>query len=173
MTAGTSAQAATPEAEAETEGEDAEEMRNVFGIRGSYFAAVETRGRGIDAAHGLAASLAYERTLFPRWLVTSLTVPIAVAFDDDLVVKLPIHLRFKKPFQVNERFHPYIAAGLALNVDIEPEDDLWLGGSFGIGTFIWPTRHFGIDIGLDYNLLEVEGPPEHQILFGFGPAFRW
>lgn len=148
-------------------------MRNVIDVRTGYFAMIETRGVGVDAAEGVAAEISYERTLIPRWLVTEFSVPVAVTFDDDIGVNLPMSLRFKKPFRTTKRVQPYIAGGLAFSADLEPHDELWLGLSAAVGTFIWPTRHVGIDIGIDYNILEAEGPPVHQLFLGFGPAFRF
>ncbi len=154
------------------------EDQNLLGVKvGSVFV-VEPFGGPEDGPHAFpawSAALFYERTLVHNWLELELSAPVGVGTTVHAThVFLPFNLHFKKPFHPTPWLSPYIGLGPMLDVYLAPERRVAYGGSFTAGTFIWPPNSpVGVDIDLEYDLVENRGRAGHEFMLALGPIWRF
>jgi hypothetical protein len=146
---------------------------NLFGLRVGYLSVIERRAAVTEYTPGLLAGASYERTLIHGWLEIEASVPVAVILTSDTIVALPIDAHLKIPFHPSPAWSPYVAAGPAMDVQVEPDTDVFFGASFAIGTYVWASDQVGIDVEVDYNIVVEDGEPVHEILVAVGPVVRF
>lgn len=116
---------------------------------------------GGEGVHGnLGGGVFLEVTLIPAWLEVELNVQ-GLASEGGAV--MPIELLFKKPFHVRPWFHPFIGLGPTFVPAFLPQETqvrLGGGGAAVAGAYFWLSRHVGIEVEANYNLL-YEDRAEH------------
>ena len=148
------------------------EYPNLIGVRAGLLSIFATPEAELEYRPAFFVGLSYERTLIHNWLELEISVPVALIFEAQTKVALPIDLHFKKPFHPSPRVSPYIALGPAFDFEVHPDARVFFGGSVAVGTYVWPSRRVGVDIEVDYNIVAEEGRPVHELLFAVGPVFR-
>ncbi|MEM6295477.1 MAG: hypothetical protein AAGA54_29655 [Myxococcota bacterium] len=146
---------------------------NVVGLRIGYLGVIEPGSEETETRSALFIGLSYERTVIHEWLEVELSTPVAISFDDDPLLSFPIDVHLKKPFHPAPWVSPYVAVGPTFDVTIRPETAVFFGGSFAVGTYIWPSSRVGIDVELDYNIVAEDGRAIHEVLFAAGPVLRF
>lgn len=147
-----------------------EELPNLVGVRVGYLAVVEPEE---SVGSLLFVGLSYERTIIHELLEVELSVPLAFSIDERDELTMPVDLHFKFPIHVSETVSPYVAVGPSMDIIIEPETEVLFGASFAVGTYLYFSDRWGIDIEVDYNLLIDDGEPVHELLVATGPVLRF
>lgn len=116
---------------------------------------------------GAGGGFALEHSLLHGWLEAEF-VSAAIQIDRELLI--PIDLILKKPLHFGI-FCPYFGGGLAMTV-LPSEGQAFLGGSLVVGSYLWLWGDIGLDIELEYNVLNEDGAV-HEIIAGVGPSLRF
>lgn len=116
------------------------------------------------------AGLFYERSVIHNWLEIELTVAGAAGAEE---IGIPIDIYFKKPFHPSPRITPYIGLGPHLDMLLKPERRLLVGGCVTVGSYIWFSMRWGMDIDLDYAFATNRGDVFHDVLLAVGPTARF
>jgi hypothetical protein len=128
---------------------------------------------GVEPFPALVVGLFYERTLIHNWLELEISVPLGVGFAEKTFYYIPTDIHLKKPFHPSPKLAPYIAVGPAFDWILTPSMKLLFGGSFALGSYVWPKDGLGIDIEFDYNVVATRHGPAHEFIFAAGPAYRF
>ena len=144
-----------------------EEMNWVFGVKGVQLNTFSNHG---ENASGAGVGVLIERSVIPRWLEIELST--STVFIDDHTI-IPMDLLLKKPFHFTENFSPYLAVGptIAFNVT-KKKTEIGIGAAFIVGTYIWFSQYIGLDVEVDYAILEENGLV-HELTFAAGPLLRF
>jgi hypothetical protein len=146
---------------------------NLVGMRAGYLTIFEGEGRALRALPGLLVGLSYERVILHDWLEVELSVPFATfGFEEPLLV-MPMDLHFKIPFHPAPHVSPYVAFGPAVDVKLRPERDVFFGASSAVGTYVWSADQLGVDVEVDYNVVQEGEIIVHELLLAMGPVFRF
>lgn len=116
------------------------------------------------------ASLFYERSVIHNWLEIELTVGAAAGAEE---LAMPVDLYFKKPFHPSPRVTPYIGAGPHIDVVFRPERLFLAGACVTLGSYIWFSKRWGMDIDLDYAVAANREMVVHDVLLAIGPTARF
>ncbi len=145
---------------------------NLLGFRVGYLSVWGEKDGELEQASAFLAGVSYERTVIHEWLEIEVSVPLAVIFEEETILALPMDLHFKKPFHPVPQISPYLALGPAVDVEVSPQTRAFFGGSFAVGTYVWPSTRVGLDLEVDYNVVAVDGRPAHEFLVAIGPVLR-
>lgn len=116
------------------------------------------------------AGLFYERSVIHGWLEIELTVAAAAGAEE---LAMPVDLYLKKPFHPSPRVTPYVGAGPHLDVVLHPERTVLGGACVTVGSYIWFSMRWGIDIDLDYAVAANREVIIHDVLLAIGPTARF
>lgn len=150
------------------------EYPNLFGAKAGTMTVFEPiEEGGIEPFPAFIVGLFYERTLIHDWLEMEISVPFAVGFAEETFYYIPIDIHLKKPFHPSPKLAPYIAVGPAFDWILTPQMRLLFGGSFALGSYVWPKERLGMDIEFDYNVVATPHGAAHEFIFAAGPAYRF
>lgn len=93
----------------------------------------------------------FEFTAVENWL----EIEIATHYlNAEGVHEVPIDVLFKKPFHVNDWFHPHVGIG-GVAVPIVEEEEAKVEGGLAsvVGTYFWFAENAGWSVDVNYNLL--------------------
>ena len=144
-----------------------EESNWLLGVKGVQLNAFSDEGASTS---GGGVGVFIERTVMPGWFELELS-PSVVWVEGGTVV--PIDLLLKKPFHLDESFCPYFALGPTLSLAFKEEaTEVGVGAAFVVGAYIWFGEAIGLDVEVDYALLDENGFVQ-ELTFAAGPTFRF
>lgn len=111
----------------------------------------------------------YEREIIAEWLELELNVGMVSAHEG---LRVPIDLLAKKPFHVAKRATLYVGIGPSLELFTDGQPPLG-GVTGGLGSYLWLTRNFGIDVEIDYTAHFLLPGIEHVVTAGLGPVLHF
>lgn len=146
-----------------------EETSWLLGLKGVQLTAIPSEG---ETLIGGGLGLFAERTAIPGWLEIELSASfVRIESENEWIV--PIDVLLKKPFHVGSGVCPYLAIGSTVSLVTDGEGlTVGVGGVVVVGTYIWLSDSWGIDVEVDYALLYEEGV-QHEVTVAAGPTLRF
>lgn len=121
-----------------------------------------------------------ERALVPEWLELEASAGAVWIGRGPAGLVVPLELLLKVPFQLTSSIHPYLGAGVALDIEhLEREEETrYLPGlSAAAGGYLWFSDALGLDLELSYTLLAEEEHTgralKHELGLGVGFVTRF
>ncbi|MCA9658300.1 MAG: hypothetical protein KC486_08145 [Myxococcales bacterium] len=111
----------------------------------------------------------YERELIAEWLELELNVGMVSSHEG---LRVPIDLLAKKPFHLAKRATLYLGVGPSLELFTDGQPPLG-GVTGGLGSYLWFTRSFGVDVEIDYTAHFLLPGIEHVVTAGLGPVLHF
>ncbi len=111
-----------------------------------------------------------EGTVIEGWLEIELSASVVRIGSEDKWV-IPVDLLLKKPFHIGD-VTPYVAIGPTIAFVRGEENIVGVGAAAVVGVYVWLSDSWGIDIELDYALVDEDGA-QHELTFAAGPTLRF
>ncbi|MEZ4383643.1 MAG: hypothetical protein R3A79_20090 [Nannocystaceae bacterium] len=111
----------------------------------------------------------YEREVVAEWLELELNVGMVSSHEG---VRVPIDLLLKKPFHAAKRATFYVGVGPSLELFTDGQPPLG-GITGGLGSYLWFTHNFGVDLEVDYTAHFLLPGLEHVVTAGLGPVLHF
>jgi hypothetical protein len=111
----------------------------------------------------------YEREIIAEWLELELNVGMVSSHEG---LRVPIDLLAKKPFHAAKRATLYIGIGPSLELFTDGQPPLG-GVTGGLGSYLWFTHNFGVDLEIDYTAHFLLPGIEHVVTAGLGPVLHF
>lgn len=139
-------------------------------ILGAKFVQLNAFPDGGESSSGAGAGVFGESTLIHGWLELELSASI-VSIKDETIV--PVDVLLKKPFHFGKIFCPYFSLGPTVSFVFEEDETTpYFGVAAVVGTYLWFNDSFGLDLEIDYAVLD-EGELVQEITFAGGPTVRF
>lgn len=145
---------------------------------------IGVKGVQVDEFHhgrtegGIGFGAFFEETVVEGWL--DLETSVVVEWIDGRICA-PLEVVVKKPFHIDDYLTPFVGLGPSVTVFesyVDHEDGHYqstiarVGLTFVMGSYVWPSDHWGFDVEVDYNLMLTHGV-RHELTVALGPVYRF
>jgi len=153
--------------------ERGEEGYQIFGAKAMAVNAFQAREEE-EYSFGVGLGAFYEFPVLENRLQLELAGnAIWMVSGSERGVELPLDVRFKLSYEVGDAATFYVGAGPVIQLEVLDHAFSLEGGvSAVVGTYLWFSDDWGLDVEIDYDFFYPDRRPKHEVVPALGIVYR-